>query len=68
LPFFTNRHKQGYRQLGEGYFDLRALCYFCERLSRHKQDTGGNLLDQAFDQATDKQITAFQLKTGKLFW
>jgi len=61
-------NKQGYRQLGEGYFDLRALYYFCERLSRHMQETGVNLLDQAFDQVIDKQIAAFQLKKCKLFW
>lgn len=29
------------------------------------QETGINLLDQAFQQVTDKQIRAFRLKTGK---
>lgn len=28
------RYAVGYRQLGEGYFDLRTLYYFCERLAR----------------------------------
>jgi hypothetical protein len=67
------RYALGYRQLGEGdpstgsgqAFDLRTLYYFRERLSRHMQETGVNLLDQAFEQVTDKQIAAFQLKTGK---
>ncbi len=59
------RYALGYRQLGEGDFDLRTLYYFRERLSRHMQETGVNLLDQAFEQVTDAQIAAFQLKTGK---
>ena len=55
----------GYRQLGEGDFDLRTLYYFRERLSRHMQEKGVNLLDQAFEKVTDKQLRAFQVKTGK---
>ena len=59
------RYALGYRQLGEGDFDLRTLYYFRERLSRHMQETGINLLDKAFEQVTDAQIAAFHLKTGK---
>ena len=59
------RYALGYRQLGEGDFDLRTLYYFRERLSRQMQETGINLLDQAFEQVTDQQIAAFRLKTGK---
>ncbi len=59
------RYALGYRQLGEGDFDLRTLYYFRERLSRHMQETGINLLDQAFEQVTDEQIEVFQIKTGK---
>ena len=59
------RYALGYRQLGEGYFDLRTLYYFRERLSRYMQESGINLLDKAFEQVTDEQITAYQLKTGK---
>jgi hypothetical protein len=75
------RYALGYRQLGDGDFDLpthmqaglRTLYYFRERLpalaqvqvSRHMQETGVNLLDEAFEQVTDAQIAAFQLKTGK---
>ena len=59
------RYALGYRQLGEGDFDLRTLYYFRERLSRHMQETGSNLLDQAFEQVTDAQIVAFRLRTGK---
>ena len=59
------RYSLGYRQLGEGYFDLRTLYYFRERLSRYMQESGINLLDKAFEQVTDEQITAYHLKTGK---
>lgn len=59
------RYALGYRQLSEGYFDLRTLYYFRERLSRHMQERGENLLDQTFEQVTDGQIRAFALKTGK---
>jgi len=59
------RYALGYRQLGEGDFELRSLYYFRERLSRHMQETGENLLDKAFEQVTDAQITAYQVKTGK---
>jgi hypothetical protein len=59
------RYALGYRQLGDGDFDLRTLYYFRERLSRHMQESGENLLDQAFEQVTDEQITAYHLKTGQ---
>jgi hypothetical protein len=53
---YTQGYALGYRQLGEGDFDLRTLYYFRERLSRHMQETGVNLLDKAFEQVTDAQI------------
>ncbi len=59
------RYALGYRQLGEGYFDLRTLYYFRERLARHMQETGENLLAQAFEQVSDEQLQAFSLKTGQ---
>ena len=59
------RYALGYRQLGEGDFELRTLYHFRERLSRHMQETGINLLDQAFEQVSDKQVAAFGIKTGK---
>jgi hypothetical protein len=59
------RYALGYRQLGEGDFDLRKLYYFRERLSRYMQEKGVNLLDQAFEKVTDKQLAAYQVKTGK---
>lgn len=59
------RYALGIRQLGEGYFDLRTVYYFRERLSRTMQETGINLMEKAFEQVTDEQIRAYQLKTGK---
>jgi Transposase DDE domain/Transposase domain (DUF772) len=59
------RYALGFRQLGDGDFEPRTLYYFRERLSRYMQETGINLLDQAFEQVTDQQITAYHLKTGK---
>ena len=59
------RYALGYRHLGEGYFDLRTLYNFRQRLARHMQETGENLLEQAFEQVTDEQLEAFALKTGQ---
>jgi len=59
------RYALGYQQLGEGDFELRTLYNFRQRLSRYMQAHGVNLLDQAFEQVTDEQIAAFELKTGK---
>lgn len=51
-------------QLGEAHFELRTVSNFREYLSRYMQETSINLLDQAFEQVTDAQISAFRLKTG----
>ena len=59
------RYALGIHDLNQSDFDLRTLYYFRERLSRYMQESGINLLDQAFEQVTDEQIAAFKLKTGK---
>jgi hypothetical protein len=59
------RYALGYWHLGEGYFDLRTLYNFRQRLARHMQETGENLLEQAFERVTDEQLEAFALKTGQ---
>ena len=59
------RHALGLDQLGEAHFELRTLYNFRQRLSQHMQATGINLLERAFEQVTDAQIKAFQLKTGQ---
>lgn len=60
------RYALGYRQLGEGHFELRTMYNFRHRLSDHMQTTGEDLLAQAFEQVTDEQVVAFSLKTNKL--
>ena len=60
------RYALGYRDLSEGYLDIRTVYYFRQRLAEHMQKTGTNLLAQAFAQITDAQIKAFAIKTGRL--
>jgi hypothetical protein len=60
------RYALGYRNLGEGAFELRTVYNFRARLSKHMQRTGENLLDQAYAAVTDAQVAAFGLKTDKL--
>ena len=59
------RYALGYRDLGEGEFDLRTLYYFRARLSQYNREHEVNLIQQAFAQITDQQLTAFQVRTGK---
>jgi hypothetical protein len=59
------RYALGYHQLGEGEFELRTIYNFRQRLVNHLEETGENLIEKAFEQITDEQIKAFQLKTGK---
>jgi hypothetical protein len=59
------RYAVGYDVFLKGDFDIRTLYNFRQRLSRHMQETGENLLDQAFAQVTDEQVAAYQLKTGQ---
>ena len=60
------RRALGYRDLSEGHFELRTMYNFRLRLTGHMQETGENLFEQVFEQITDKQLTAFELKTNKL--
>jgi hypothetical protein len=59
------RYALGLDRLGEVHFELRTVYNFRQRLSRYMQETGINLLDQAFEQVTDEQIEAYGLKTDK---
>ena len=45
-------------------FELRTLYNFRRRLSQHMQESGENLLEQAFVQVTDEQLASLKLKTG----
>jgi hypothetical protein len=60
------RYALGYENIGEGDFDLRTVYNFRRRLCKHMQEKGENLLEQAFEQVTDEQVKAFELKTGSL--
>jgi len=60
------RYAVGHRDLSEGHFDLRTVYNFRYRVAKHMQESGENLIDQAFEQVTDEQVAAFNLKTNKL--
>jgi hypothetical protein len=59
------RYGVGFWDLGVDDFELRTVYNFRRRLTQHMQETGQNLLDQAFEHVTDAQITAFGLRTDK---
>jgi len=58
------RYALGYDRLGDGDFEIRTLYYFRERLSRYNMEQGINLLEKAFEQVTDAQVTALKVRTG----
>ncbi len=60
------RYALGYRDLSVGHFELRTMYNFRGRVTQHMQETGENLIEQVFEQITDEQIAAFELKTDKL--
>jgi hypothetical protein len=60
------RYALGYRDLSEGHFELRTVYNFRQRVAQHMQATGENLIERAFEQVTDNQMAAFELKTNKL--
>jgi hypothetical protein len=60
------RYALGCRKLDEGHFELRTVYNFRRRLSEHMQETGQELLAQAFEQITDEQVAAFSVQTNKL--
>ena len=60
------RYALGYRDLSEGHFELRTMYNFRQRITKHMQESGENLFEQTFEQITDEQIAAFEVKTDKL--
>ena len=60
------RYALGYENVGDGYFAIRTVYNFRERLSKHMQTSGENLVEQAFEHITDEQIEALGLQTDKL--
>jgi hypothetical protein len=57
------RYALGYHSLKEGEFEIRTLYYFRERLGRYYLQTRINPLAQLFEELTDQQIQAHQIKT-----
>jgi hypothetical protein len=60
------RYALGYDNVGEGDFDLRSVYNFRRRVCDHLRESGENLIERTFEQITDEQVVAFQLKTGHL--
>lgn len=60
------RYALGLRDFGAGYLEMRTVYNFRRRLTDHMQGTGENLLERVFEQVTDEQIAALNLKTDKL--
>jgi hypothetical protein len=59
------RYAVGYERLAEGDFELRTLYNFRRRLSQYNLEHGVNLLQTAFADITDQQITALAVRTGQ---
>lgn len=59
------RYALGLRDMITVPFELRTLYYFRQRLGRHMQETGQNLLEQVFVQVTDEQLEVMKLKSGQ---
>jgi hypothetical protein len=60
------RYALGYDDLNQGYFALRTLYNFRQRLSQYQQEQGINLLHVAFEGFTDEQVKRLQVRTTKL--
>ena len=60
------RYALGVDDLNEGDFALRTVYNFRNRLWAYHQATGKNLLDQAFAQVTDEQMSAFTVSSSQL--
>ena len=58
------RYALGYTDLGDGEFAIRTQYYFRERMSKYYLETGINLLERAFTDVTDAQITELAIRTG----
>jgi hypothetical protein len=60
------RYALGYEQLGDGYFAIRTLYEFRQRVYTHLLAQGEHLLEQVFAHVTAKQMKALGLKSDKL--
>ena len=60
------RYALGYESLNDGYFSIRSLYHFRERLTSYNQEHGINLLDVAFEAITDDQVKRLEIRTKTL--
>lgn len=58
------RYALGYDSLADGEFGLRTLYNFRQRLSQYNLAQGTNLLESAFVDITDQQLTTLAVRTG----
>jgi hypothetical protein len=58
------RHALGLGDLRAELFTLRTVYNFRQRVRTYAEETGINLLQRVFEQVTDAQLAAVQLKTG----
>jgi hypothetical protein len=58
------RYALGYDRLGDGDFELRTLYNFRERLSCYCIQHGINLLEKAYEQITDQQLSKLRVRMG----
>jgi hypothetical protein len=58
------RFALGLRDMSVMPFEMRTVYNFRQRVSRHMQESGENLIEQVFVQVTDEQLAALELKTG----
>ena len=58
------RHALGLRDLGEDVFTLRTVYNFRKRMREYATATGTNLMQMVFEQVTDEQLAALELRTG----
>ncbi len=60
------RYALGYHQLDEGHLDLQIVYNFRQRLNKHLEKNGEDLIAQAFEPIPDEQLAAFTQNTNKL--
>ncbi len=58
------RYALGLHDFDEEYFDLRTIYHFRAMICNYERDNDVNLIQEAIEKITDKQIEKFKLKTG----
>ena len=58
------RYALGYRDLGEGHFELRSVYNFRKRHTDYMEATGENLFEVCFEAVTAEQLAKFEIESG----